>query len=107
MVWISDKGNSVVNVDKDLYVKSIDPSLNDKTKFKYFDIKKDSLSFTVNHKKHINKYWKSLKWSGIGSIEKHQKIKERLQVYNLVFYMVFFKHIKRQEVDVMMWKWSW
>ena len=78
MIQVSDKGNSVVHIDKDVYVKSIDSVSSDKAEFENFDTKKDLLSLIVNHKKHIGKYLKSLKLSRTGSVEQHKKIKERL-----------------------------
>ena len=71
----SDKGNLVVIVDKDIFIKHMEKRLSDKTKFEKVDTKKGLLNFTVNHEKRINEYVKSLKLSGVLSVEQYQKIK--------------------------------
>ena len=55
----SDKGNSVVILDKDVYIKHMDSFLSNKAKFEKVDTKKGLQSFTVNHEKRINEYLKS------------------------------------------------
>ena len=47
----SDKGNSVVILDKDVYIKHMESPLSSKTKFEKVDTKKDLLNFTVNYGK--------------------------------------------------------
>ena len=71
----SDKGNSVVILDKDVYTKHMESLLSNKAKFEKVDTKKGLLNFTINHEKRINKYLKSLKSSGSLSVEQHKKIK--------------------------------
>ena len=46
-----------------------------KAKFEKVNTKKGLLNFSVNHEKRINEYLKSLKSSGVLSIEQHKKIK--------------------------------
>ena len=50
----SDKGNSEVILDKDVFVKRIESPFSDKAKFEKYDTKKGLLKFTVNHEKRIN-----------------------------------------------------
>ena len=88
----SDKGNSVVILDKDINIKRMKSLLSNKTKFEKVDTKKGLLNFTVNHEKRINEYLRSLKSSGALSVEQHKEIKAA--VSNLVFYLVFVKYMK-------------
>ena len=55
----SDKGNSVVILDKDVYIKPREAFFSNKAKFEKVDTKKGLLSFTGNHEKRINEYLKS------------------------------------------------
>ena len=71
----SDKGNSVVILDKAVDIKHMESLLNDKAKFEKADTKKGLLNFTVNHDKRINEYLKSLKSLGALSVDQHKKIK--------------------------------
>ena len=66
----SYKGNRVVTIDKDIYVKHIELIFKGK-----IDTKKGLLNFNVNYEKQISEYLKSLKSSEALSIEQHQKIK--------------------------------
>ena len=75
MIQKSDKRNSVVILDKDVYIKHMESLLSDKGKFAKVDSKQSLLNFTVNHEKRINEYLKSLKSSGSLSVEQHKKIK--------------------------------
>ena len=75
MVQKSDKGNSVVIVDKDVYIKHMELLLSDKAKFEKVDTKKGLLNFTVNHEKQIKEDLKYLKLSGALSVEQYKKIK--------------------------------
>ena len=61
MIQKSDKGNSVVILEKDVYIKHIEPLLTNNAKFEKVGTKKGLLNFTVNHEKRINKYLKFLK----------------------------------------------
>ena len=45
----ADKGNSMVLVDGDVYVKHMENSLKDNTKFEKVDVKTRTLNFQVNH----------------------------------------------------------
>ena len=54
MIQKSDKGNSEVVLDKDVFIKHIGSPFSDKTKFEKYDTKKGLLKFTVNHEKRIN-----------------------------------------------------
>ena len=71
----SDKANSVVVLDEDIYIKHMESLLSNKAKFEKVATKKGLLNFTVNHEKRINEYLKSLKSSGGLSVEHHKKIK--------------------------------
>ena len=75
MVQRSDKGNLVVTVDKDVYIKHMELLLSDKAKFEKVHTKKGLLNFTVNHEKRINEYLKPLKLSRALSVEQYHKIK--------------------------------
>ena len=59
VVQKSDRGNSVVILDKDVCIKHME-SLNDKAKFEKVDAKKGLLNFTVNHEKRVNEHLRSL-----------------------------------------------
>ena len=58
MIQKSDKGNSVVILDENVYIKHMQSLLNNKAKFEKADTKKGLLIFTVNYEKRINKYLK-------------------------------------------------
>ena len=75
MIQKSDKGNSVVVLEKDVYIKHIKSLLTNKAKFEKVDTKKDLLNFTVNYEKRINEYLKSLELSGALNVEQYKKIK--------------------------------
>ena len=63
MTQKSDKGNSVVILDKDIYIKHMESLPSDKTIFEKVATKKDLLNFTVNYEEQITDYLKSLKSS--------------------------------------------
>ena len=88
----SDKRNSVVILDKGVYIKHMESLLSNKDRFEKVDTKRGLLNFTVNHEKPINEYLKSLKSSRSVSVEQYKKLK--LYPQDLVFYMVFLKYIK-------------
>ena len=71
----ADKGNSVVLVQKDVYVKHIEKILNDLHKFEKVNVKKGILNFSINHEKHINNYLKNLEKLGSLSSNQYKKIK--------------------------------
>ena len=74
VVQKSDRGNSVVILDKDVYIKHME-SLNDKAKFEKVDAKKGLLNFTVNQEKRVNEHLKSLEiWRAL-SVQRYKKIK--------------------------------
>ena len=54
----ADKGNSVVLVKKDVYIRHIEKILDDSTKFEKVKVKKETLNFSITH---INDYLKSLR----------------------------------------------
>ena len=88
VVQKADKGNSVVLVDRDVYVKHIENVLEDNTKFEV-GIKTRILNFQVNHEKRANEILKSLKYSGSLNDKQHKKLKQ-LDL-ELVLYMTFVK----------------
>ena len=71
----ADKGNSVVLVEKDVYIRHIEKILDDATKFEKVRIKKGILNFSINHERRINDYFKSLEKSGSLSTDQYKKIK--------------------------------
>ena len=75
VVQKADKGNSVVLVDQDVYVKYMENILKDQSKFEKVKIKKRILNFQVNHEKRINEYLKSLKNSGSLNVDQYKNIK--------------------------------
>ena len=96
VVQKADKGNSVVLVDRDVYVKHIENILKDNTKFEKVGIKTRTLNFQVNHKKRANEILKSLKYSGSLSDKQHKKLKQ-LDL-ELVFYMAFVNFTKHKAI---------
>ena len=71
----ADKENSVVIVQKDVYIKHIEKILHDLPKFEKVSVKKRILNFSINHEKRINNYLMSLEKSGILSSDQYKKIK--------------------------------
>ena len=71
----ADKGNSVVLVEKDVYIRHIEKILDDVTKFEKVKIKKGILNFSINHERSINDYLKSLEKSGSQTTDQYKKIK--------------------------------
>ena len=69
------KGNSVVLVEKDVYIRHIEKILDDATKFEKVKVKKGILNFSINHEKRINGYLKSLEKSGSLITDQYKKIK--------------------------------
>ena len=64
MVQKSDKGNSVIILDKDVYINILNHFLVIKVNLEKTDTKKGLLNFTVKHEERINEYVKSLNLSG-------------------------------------------
>ena len=56
----SDKGNSVVLVNKSDCIRHIEGILKDVNRFEKVSLKKDILNFAVNHKEHVNKQLRSI-----------------------------------------------
>ena len=75
VVQKADKGNSVVLVDRDVYVNHMDNILKDNTKFEKVDVKTRTLHLQVKHEKHINEILQRLKPAGGLSDKQYKKIK--------------------------------
>ena len=72
----SDKGNSVVIVDKETYIKRMENLLSDERKFERVTLKNDAfLNFVVNQGKHIDTIFKNLVDSNSMSKEMRKSIK--------------------------------
>ena len=71
----ADKGNSVVIVEKDVYVRYMEMILSDLNKFEKVNIKKAILNFSINREKNINNYLKRLEKSVSLSTKQYKKIK--------------------------------
>ena len=71
----ADKGNSVVIVEKDVYLRHMETIISDHNKFEKVSIKKGILNFSINHEKNINNYLKRLEKSGTLSTEQYKKFK--------------------------------
>ena len=71
----ADKGNSVVLVEKYVYIRHIEKILDDATKFEKVKIKKEILNFSINHERRMNDYLKSLEKSGSLATDQYKKIK--------------------------------
>ena len=71
----ADKGNSVVLVENDVYIRHIEKILDDATKFEKVKSKKGILNFSINHERRINDYLKSLEKSGSLTTDQYKKIK--------------------------------
>ena len=65
----ADKGNSIVIVEKDVYLRHMETIISDHNKFEKVSIKKGILNFSINHEKNINNYLKRLEKSGTLSTE--------------------------------------
>ena len=64
VVQKSDKGNSVIILDKDVYINILNHFFVIKVNLEKTDTKKGLLNFTVKHEERINEYVKSLNLSG-------------------------------------------
>ena len=71
----ADKGNSVVIVEKDVYLRHMETIISNHNKLEKISIKKGILNFSINHEKNINNYLKGLEKSGTLSTEQYKKIK--------------------------------
>ena len=77
----SDKGNSVVIVDKDTYIKRMENLLSDQRKFEKVTLKNDAfLNFLVNQEKRIDTIFKNLVHSN--SMSKETTVCQVCQVSN-------------------------
>ena len=72
---LKHKGNSVVLVEKDVYIRYIEKLLDDATKFEKVKIKKGILNFSINHERWINDYLKSLEKSSSLPTDQYKQIK--------------------------------
>ena len=70
-----NKDNSVVTVEKDVYLRHMETIISDHNKFEKVSIKKGILNFSINHEKNINNYLKRLEKSGALSTEQYKTIK--------------------------------
>ena len=89
----ADKGNSVVIVEKDVYLRHIETILSNYNNFEKVSIKKGISNFSVNHEKNIYNYLKRLEKSGTLSTEQYKKKLKQSEV-DQGFYMDFVKYIK-------------
>ena len=71
----SDKGSSVVLVNKSDYIRHIEDILKDINKFEKVSLKKGILSFAVNHEEHINKQLRSISKNGSLTEQQYKKVK--------------------------------
>ena len=71
----ADKGNSVVTVEKDVYLRHMETIFSDHNKFEKVSIKKGILDFSINHEENINNYLKRLEKLGTFSTEQYKNIK--------------------------------
>ena len=72
----SDKGNSVVIVDKDTYIKRMENLLSDQRKFEKVTLKNDAfLNFVVNQEKRVDTIYKNLVDSNSMSVSFSSHIK--------------------------------
>ena len=67
--------NSVVLVQKDVFIRHFEMILDDATKFEKNKIKKEILNFSINHERSINDYLKSLKNSVSLTTDQYKNIK--------------------------------
>ena len=88
----ADQGNSVVIVEKDVYVRHMETILSDFNKFEKVSIKKGILNFSINHEKNINNYLKRLEKQEVCLPNNIKKLKQ--SEVDQEFYMDFVKYIK-------------
>ena len=65
----ADKGNSVLIVEKYVYLRHMETIISNHNKFEKVSIKKGVLNFSINHEKNINNYLKRIEKSGTLSTE--------------------------------------
>ena len=70
----ADKSNSVIIVEKDVYLRHMETVISDHNKFEKVSIKKGILNCSINHEKNINNYLKRLEKSGTLSADQYKKI---------------------------------
>ena len=74
----ANEGNSVLLVEKDVYIRVIEKILDEvSTKFEKVKIKKGILNYRINHERRINDflYFESLEKSGSLTTDQYKKIK--------------------------------
>ena len=71
----SDKDNSVLMVEKGVYLRHMKTILCHLNNFGKVNIKKGILNFSINHEKHISNHLKRYEKSGSLSIKQYKKIK--------------------------------
>ena len=88
----SDKGNSVIIVDKETYNKRMENLFSDQTKFERVTLKNDALlNFVVNQEKRIDTVFKKL----VHSISMSKEIYNQLKL-GQVLCMRFVKYINKE-----------
>ena len=70
-----ENGNSVVLVDKDVWIRFIEITLDDAKMFEKVKIKKGILNFSINYEGRINNHSKSYEKSCSLAIDQYKKIK--------------------------------
>ena len=75
IVQKSDKGNSVVLVNKSDYIRHIEGNFKDVNKFEKVSWKKVILNFAVNHEEHINKLLRSISKNGCLTEQQYKNVK--------------------------------
>ena len=70
----ADKSNSVVIVEKDVYLRRMETIISDHNKFEKVTIKKGISNFSINHERNINIYLKRLEKSGTLPTEQYKNI---------------------------------
>ena len=71
VVQKADEGNSIVIVEKDVYLRHKETILSNYNKFEKVSIKKGILNFSINHEKNTNNYLKRREKSGTLSTEQY------------------------------------
>ena len=87
-----NKVNSVLLVEKNVYIRHIEKILDNATKFEKTKIKKGILNFSINHERRINDYFKSLEKSGSLTLISIRESKQ--PEVDQEFYMGFVRCIK-------------
>ena len=88
----ADKGNLIVIVEKDVYLRHMETILSNYNKFEKVSIKKGILNFSINHEKNINNYLKRPEKPETLPSKQYKKLKQ--SEVDQEFYMDFVKYIK-------------